>query len=126
MLSGRRFAETDVTSCASLDRQGQARACPCRLRGAARRLVHEIDVVGDLWVESVPDAQQPLDFEPGCMRQHRLPRVDLEHAIGESLGAALAAALEVGARAEMAGKTIVVVLPDFGERYLTTALFDGI
>jgi len=32
----------------------------------------------------------------------------------------------VGAWAEMAGKTVVVVLPDFGERYLTTALFDGI
>ncbi len=45
-------------------------------------------------------------------------------AVGISSGAALAAALEVGARADMAGKTIV--LPDFAERYLTTALFDGI
>ncbi len=47
-------------------------------------------------------------------------------AIGISSGAALAAALEIGARADMAGKTIVVVLPDFAERYLSTALFDGI
>ena len=47
-------------------------------------------------------------------------------AVGISAGAALAAALEVGARTEMAGKIMVVVLPDFAERYLTTPLFDGI
>ncbi|HZK91475.1 MAG TPA: cysteine synthase A [Stellaceae bacterium] len=47
-------------------------------------------------------------------------------AVGISAGAALAAGLEIGARPEMKGKTIVVVLPDFAERYLSTPLFDGL
>ena len=45
---------------------------------------------------------------------------------GISSGAAIAAALEIGARADMAGKNIVVILPSFAERYLSTALFEGL
>ena len=55
-------------------------------------------------------------------------RLMLEEGIscGISCGAAMAASLRLAARREFAGKTIVTVLPDAGERYLSTSLFDGL
>ena len=41
-------------------------------------------------------------------------------------GAAISAALDIAARPEAKGQRIVVIIPSFGERYLSTALFEGL
>jgi len=75
-----------------------------------RKVIDEIVTVGN---------QTAFDTARALARHEGIPA-------GISSGAALAAAFEVGARPEMAGKNIVVVLPSFAERYLSTALFEGL
>ncbi len=63
--------------------------------------------------------EDSLDMARKCARVEGVP-------VGISSGAALVAAFDVAARADMAGKLIVTIIPSFAERYLSTALFEGL
>jgi cysteine synthase len=75
-----------------------------------RKVIDEVVTVGNQTAFDTARALAKLEGIPG----------------GISSGAAVAAALEVGSRAEYAGKNIVVIVPSFAERYLSTALFEGL
>lgn len=75
-----------------------------------RSIIDEIVTVGN---------QTAFDTARALARYEGIPG-------GISSGAAIAAAFLVGARAEMASKRIVVIIPSFAERYISTALFEGL
>jgi cysteine synthase len=75
-----------------------------------RSVIDEVVTVGNQTAFDVARALAKLEGIPG----------------GISSGAAVAAALEIGARPGMAGKTIVVIIPSFAERYISSALFEGL
>ena len=91
---------------------------------------HKIQGIGAGFVPAILDRkvidevitisnETALETARQAARQEGIP-------VGISSGAAIAAALEVGARPENEGKTIVAIIPSFAERYLSTALFEGL
>src|SRR4051795_4072692 len=81
--------------------------------------------VPDILDTSLIDEILCISHETALRTARQAARLD-GLAVGTSAGAALAAALEIGIRPGMEGKTISAVLPDHAERYLSTALFEGL
>ncbi len=91
---------------------------------------HKIQGIGAGFVPDVMDLENVDEViaidDNVAMETARRAATEEGLFVGISSGAALAAAIEVAGRPDSAGKTLVVIQPDFGERYLSTALFENL
>ena len=91
---------------------------------------HKIQGIGAGFAPAILDTQiydeiVPVSNEDAFANSRLLARLE-GVPVGISSGAALHAATVIGSRPENAGKLMVVIIPSFAERYLSSALFDGI
>lgn len=97
----------------------EGHAGPHKIQGIGANFVPEVldrellDEVMTVTNEEAIETSRKLATEEGLL-------------VGISAGANISAALKLAARPEFEGKTIVAVLPDFGERYVSTVLFEDI
>ena len=92
---------------------------PHKIQGLGANFVPDIldrSVIDEIVTRNI---DQALDFARRAAKEEGL-------FTGISAGAALSAAAEVAARPENSGKNIVVIVPDSGDRYLSTVLFEGL
>jgi cysteine synthase A len=97
----------------------EGKAGPHKIQGIGANFVPEVldrSVIDEI---ATIDSATAFEFARATARQEGIP-------VGISSGAAIAAAIRIGARDEFAGKMIVAVVPSFAERYLSTALFEGL
>ena len=92
---------------------------PHKIQGLGANFVPDIldrSVIDEIVTRNI---DQALDFARRAAKEEGL-------FTGISAGAALSAAAEVAARPENSGKNVVVIVPDSGDRYLSTVLFEGL
>ncbi len=91
---------------------------------------HKIQGIGANFIPSILDRSVidevvKIGNQPSFDTAREMARIE-GIPCGISSGAAVAAALQIGARPAMEGKNIVIIIPSFAERYLSTALFEGL
>jgi cysteine synthase A len=91
---------------------------------------HKIQGIGANFVPEILDTEvydEVIDVNADtAVKWARRAATEEGLLVGISSGAAIAAAVQVAQRPENKGKTIVVIIPSFGERYLSTVLFEGL